>query len=83
MSKADYLQFLENFFSLTHLNAKKTTRMAFINADWWDFQGTPAKNEIRVNSILIDDYLNIINKSGWENTHIILAPSPQSVLRQM
>ncbi len=34
MSKANYLQFLENFFSLAHLNAKKTTQMAFINADW-------------------------------------------------
>ncbi len=33
MSKANYLQFLENFFALAHLNAKKTTQMAFINAD--------------------------------------------------
>ena len=28
------LEFLENFFSLAHLNAKKTTQMAFVNADW-------------------------------------------------
>ena len=28
------LEFLENFFSLAHLNAKKSTQMAFINADW-------------------------------------------------
>jgi len=28
------LEFLENFFALAHLNAKKTTQMAFINADW-------------------------------------------------
>jgi len=48
--------------------------MALINADWRDFQNTPAKNEIRVNSILIDDYLNILNKSGWEHTHIFQAP---------
>ncbi len=34
MSKANYLQFLENFFALAHLNAKKSTEMAFINADW-------------------------------------------------
>jgi len=34
MSKANYLEFLENFFALVHLNAKKSTQMAFINADW-------------------------------------------------
>ena len=74
MSKANYLEFLESFFSLAHLNAKKTTQMAFINADWRDFQNTPAKNEIRVNSILINDYLRILNQSGWQETHIFQAP---------
>jgi len=34
LSKEKYLEFLENFFSLAHLNAKKTTQMAFINANW-------------------------------------------------
>ena len=74
MSKANYLQFLESFFALAHLNAKKTTQMAFINADWRDFQNTPAKNETRVNSILINDYLRILDQSGWEETHIFQAP---------
>jgi len=74
MSKANYLKFLENFFALAHLNAKKSTQMAFINADWRDFQNTPAKNETRVNSILINDYLRILNQSGWQETHIIQAP---------
>ena len=74
MSKANYLKFLENFFALAHLNAKKSTQMAFINADWRDFQNTPAKNETRMNSILINDYLRILNQSGWQETHIIQAP---------
>ena len=52
MSKANYLKFLKSFFALAHLNAKKSTQMAFINADWRDFQNTPAKNETRVNSIV-------------------------------
>ena len=60
--------------SLAHLNAKKGTRMAFINADWRDFQGTPAKDETRANSILINDYLRILGQSGWEETHIFQAP---------
>jgi len=34
LSKEKYLKFLENFFSLAHRNVKKTTQMAFINADW-------------------------------------------------
>ncbi|MBW2166931.1 MAG: ParB N-terminal domain-containing protein [Deltaproteobacteria bacterium] len=74
MSKANYLKFLESFFALVHLNAKKSIQMAFINADWRDFQNTPAKNETRVNSILINDYLWILNQSGWQKTHIFQAP---------
>ena len=83
LSKENYLKFLENFFSLAHRNVKKTTQMAFINADWpparlrlgeRDFQGTPVKNETRVNSILINDYLRILYQSGWEEIHIFQAP---------
>jgi hypothetical protein len=74
MSKANYLKFLKSFFALAHLNAKKSTQMAFINADWRDFQNTPAQNESRVNSILINDYLWILNQSGWQETHIFQAP---------
>lgn len=74
MSKANYLEFLESFFALAHLNAKKSTQMAFINADWRDFQNTPARNETRINSILINDYLRILNQSGWQETHIFQAP---------
>ena len=74
MSKANYLKFLESFFAPAHLNAKKSTQMAFVNADWRDFQNTPAKNETRVNSILINDYLWILNQSGWQETHIFQAP---------
>ncbi len=74
LSKKKYLEFLESFFALAHLNAKKSTKIAFINADWRDFQNTPAKNETRVNSILINDYLRILNQSGWQETHIFQAP---------
>jgi len=74
LSKEKYLEFLENFFPLAHLNTKKSTKMAFINADWRDFQNTPAIHETRVNSILINDYLRILNQSGWQETHIFQAP---------
>ncbi len=74
LSKEKYLEFLKDLFTLAHLNVKKSTQMALINADWRDFQNTPAKNETRGNSILIGDYLRILNKNGWQETHIIQAP---------
>ena len=44
------------------------------SADCRDFQGIPAREETVENSIMVDDYLNILKKSGWKKTHIIQAP---------
>jgi len=74
LPKKEYLEFLEAFFVLLKQNAKKTTRLAFINADWRDFQNTPASEESGKEAILIDKYLRILNKTGWQHTHIIQAP---------
>lgn len=74
LPKKEYLKFLEAFFALLKQNAKKTTRLAFINADWRDFQNKPAAEESGKGAILIDDYLRILNKTGWHHTHIIQAP---------
>ena len=54
--------------------ASPSLKLAFINADWQDFWNTPAVDEDRKTSILIDDYLRILNKTGWQHTHIIQAP---------
>jgi DNA modification methylase len=74
LSKNKYLEFLEAFFVLAGQHAKKTTRIAFINADWRDFQNTPASEEAGREGILIDDYLDILKRAGWQRTHIIQAP---------
>lgn len=39
-------------------NSSPTARLAFLNADWRDYQGTPAfdENENEQKSILISDY---------------------------
>jgi ParB-like chromosome segregation protein Spo0J len=74
LPKKEYLEFLEAFFVLLKQNAKKTTRLAFINADWRDFQGKPAAEESGKGAILIDDHLGILNKTGQQHTHIIQAP---------
>ena len=68
------LIFLEAFFALVKRHAKKTTRIAFINADWRDFQNTQANEETGKGDILIDDYLDILKRTGWRRTHIIQAP---------
>jgi hypothetical protein len=74
LPKKEYLEFLEAFFALLKQNAKKTTMFAFINADWRDFQGKPAAEESGKGAIMIDAYLRILNKTGWQHTHIIQAP---------
>jgi hypothetical protein len=47
--------------ALLKRNAKKTTRLAFINADWRDFQNKAAAEESRKGAIFIDDYLRPLN----------------------
>jgi len=74
LSRDDYLAFLEAFFTLLKDNAKKTTRLAFINADWRDFQHTPVSEETRAGSILFEDYIEILNTAGWQHTHTTYAP---------
>ncbi len=74
LSQDKYLEFLETFFALVKQHAKKTTRLAFINADWRDFQNTPASEESSKGAIMIGDYLDIIKRTGWQYTHIIQAP---------
>ena len=63
MSREAYLRFLEEFFKLANKNSKKGTRLAMINADWRDFQGTPAIDESRKAAILITDYCRLMEDS--------------------
>jgi len=74
LSKTEYLDFLKAFFALLKQHSKKTTRLAFINADWRDFQNKSALEETGKGSIMIDDYLRVLNTCGWRHTHIIQAP---------
>ena len=62
------------FFSLTKENSKSNARIAFLNADWRDFQGVSAIEEDPTQSICIDDYIGLLKRAGWEITHIIDAP---------
>jgi DNA-binding XRE family transcriptional regulator len=72
--KGKYEEFFKRFFFLAHQNAKKTTLIAFLNADWRDFQSTPALKENPDNSITIFDYHRILSRTGWKVTHRIECP---------
>jgi thiamine monophosphate synthase len=74
LPRQEYLEFFEGFFGLMKQHTKKTTKLALINADWRDFQNKRATDEDREASILIDDYLRILNKTGWRHIHITQAP---------
>jgi len=74
LPKEKYLKFFEEFFALVAAHCKQNTRLAFINSDWRDFQNTPANRETRAESILINDYLKVLEKGEWQETHIIQAP---------
>jgi DNA-binding XRE family transcriptional regulator len=73
-SKERYEESIESFFILACRNTKQTTRMAFLNADWRDFESTPASKENPDKSITIFDYHRILSKTGWEVTHRIECP---------
>ena len=74
LTRQKYLEFIERFLTFMKKSSKKSTWLAFINADWRDFQNRPATDEKPENAILIREYIKILEKSGWEITHMIQSP---------
>ncbi|MBT3386420.1 MAG: ParB/RepB/Spo0J family partition protein [Desulfobacula sp.] len=73
-SKPHYLNFFKDFFRLLKEHSKPSTRMAFLNADFRDFQGIPAFDEDPENAILVLDYGKLLENSGWKVTHLTDCP---------
>ena len=63
-SSKPFEHFLKDFCKLAHKNSKATTRIAFLNADWRDFESTPLLRENPDNSITIFDYHRLLSESG-------------------
>jgi len=74
LPKNKYLAFFKQFLSLAYNESKPTTRLAFLNADWRNFQGISAIDENERGSILITDYSKIIMDAGWKITQFIDCP---------
>jgi len=73
-SKAKYLKFFKDLFSLMREHSKPSTRIAFLNADFRDFQGIPAFDEDPENAILVLEYAKLLENCGWKVTHLIDCP---------
>ena len=73
-SKPQYLSFFRNIFSLMREQSKPSTLMAFLNADFRDFQGIPAVDENPDNAILMFAYAKLLETCGWKVTHLTDCP---------
>ncbi len=73
-SKPQYLSFFRNIFSLMREQSKPSTLMAFLNADFRDFQGIPAVDENPDNAILMFAYAKLLETCGWKITHLLDCP---------
>ena len=73
-TKEEYENFLEGFFLLAHKNSKATTRMAFLNADWRDFESIPAMNVDPDKCITSFDYHRLLTDTGWKVGYRIDCP---------
>jgi len=73
-TKEEYVNFLKSFFRLAHENSKHSTRLAFLNADWIDFQSTPAMNVDPDKCITSFDYHRLLTDTGWKVCYRIDCP---------
>ena len=73
-SKDKYLKFFKDLFSLMREHSKPSTRIAFLNADFRDFQGIPALDEDPDNAILMFTYAKLLENCGWKITHLMDCP---------
>jgi len=73
-SRPKYLKFFKDLFCLIKEHSKPSTRMAFLNADFRDFQGIPAFDEDPDNAILVLTYAKLLEACGWKITHLLDCP---------
>jgi len=74
LARTKYLEFFKEFFPLLRDHSKRNARLAFLNAEWREFQGISAMEEDPSQGIFLLDYGELLRRSGWEITHIIDCP---------
>ena len=73
-SRPQYLKFFTDLFCLMKEHSKPSTRIAFLNADFRNFQGILAFDENPDNAILMVTYAKLLETSGWKITHLLDCP---------
>jgi hypothetical protein len=73
-TKKAYEAFFKDFFTLAHENTNPGASLAFLNADWYDFESTPAAQEDPGRSITIFDYHRLLTQTGWKVIRRIECP---------
>ena len=73
-SRKAYKSFFKDFFILAHKKTKPSTTLAFLNADWCDFESTPADEENPDKAINIFDYQRLLMDTGWKIIRRIECP---------
>ena len=73
-SRPQYLKLFKDLFSLMREHSKLSTRIAFLNADFRDFQGMPAFDENPDNAILMLTYAKLLETCGWKISHLLDCP---------
>jgi hypothetical protein len=74
LSKKEYEAFFKDFFTLAHENTNAGACLAFLNADWYDFESTPAAREDPGRSITLFDYHRLLTQTGWKVIRRIECP---------
>jgi hypothetical protein len=74
LPRQEHIQFFEKFFTLAHEQTRPGTVMAFLNADWRNFESTPAIKEKPDNAVTLFDYHRLLSETGWKTTHRIECP---------
>ena len=76
LSRKEYLEFFRELFPLFREHAKADAYIAFLNADWREFQGKSPREEDPSKSIFLSHYIRLLEDSGWELSQILDCPLP-------
>lgn len=74
LDRSRYLDFFYEFFALASENVAAGAWLAFLNADWYDFQSTPAVSEDASRAITVLDYAELMDMAGWQVVRLIDTP---------
>lgn len=70
----EYLAFFQEMFCKFKEYSKRFTWIAFLNADWYDFQGKTTRDEDPAQSIRQSHYERLLEEAGWTIYRVIDCP---------